>query len=309
MIKVLRIVVSLLVMVTLGIWLGHKQKVPQFTLKEEVERTLRARMDSSQGVFCLKDESLSSLDDVLEYYKKFEYFPAWIGKNGQLPIVDSLITNIKEAVFDGFNPSDYHLSIIEALQKELMKYEEKTKDSTLINKWADFELLLSDAFFTYATNQYAGRIHSKKYNIEWKDHLASINVIDSLKSAIEKNRIRETINNFSCNQPQYKKLKTLLKKYIDIDKGGGWPLLPKDTRLKSNDKNIKVIILRKRLAITGELTKANSDSLFDSILVEAVKKFQRRYGLKDNGSVDLVTLNELNIPAKERIKQIVLNMC
>lgn len=300
-----------MVLSVLIIWFSCTGDIYQPVLKEDIKTILKKRMDTTVAASSLlNSKSLFSPDLLLKYYKKNDYFPAWIGKNGQLPIADSLIANIKESVFDGLNPSDYHLSAIEALQKELIKYEGESTDSTVINKWLDFELLLSDAFFTYTIHQYAGRIHSEKYNTEWKDHMASINVIDSLKNATEKNRIWETMNSFSCIHPQYKKLKTLLKRYIDISKNGGWPLLPNDTRLKSNDKNITVKLLRKRLLISGELTeaKANPDTLFDNTLVEAVKNFQRRYGLKDNGTIDLITLNELNIPVESRIKQIVLNM-
>ena len=310
MLKIFKLLLPLSLIILLIIRFIYQVDTPQINLKQKVENTLRKRIDSASNIPLYHKKNLSSSDFLLQYYKTFDYSPAWIGENGQLPIADTLIAKIKESVFDGLNPSDYHLSAIETLQEELLKHKDQSEDSIVVNKWADFEILLSDAFITYAVHQYAGRIHSEKLNKEWKDHITSINVINSLKNATERNSIIETIKSFSCIHPQYKQLEGLLKRYINIGKNGGWPLLPQGTRLKIKDKNVKVITLRERLLITGELTetKVNSDSLFDSTLVEAIKKFQIKHGLKDNGTVDLATFNEMNIPVESRIKQIALNM-
>lgn len=291
-----------------AIWFLSIENVNRTVLGEEVKIILKKRIDTTTSSISLLKDSLLSLDFLLKYYKENDCNPVWIGQSGELSIADSLINKIKESVFDGLNPFDYHLTTIETLREELLKC--KREGSTFINKWTDLEILLSDAFITYALHEYAGCSYSREYNIDRKKHIAFISVIDSLKEATEKNRIRETISNFSCTHPQYQELKLLLKKYIDLSKNGGWPLLPKDTRLKSGDKNIKVITLRKCLLITGDLieTKAGIDSLFDSTLVKAVIKFQQRHGLKDNGIIDLETLNEMNIPIENRIKQIALNM-
>ena len=69
-------------------------------------------------------------------------------------------------------------------------------------------------------------------------------------------------------------------------------------------------ILRQRLIISGDYTAAAWDKpyVFDRDLESAVRKFQKRHGLKDDGRVGKSTLKDMNVPVESRIRQIALNM-
>jgi hypothetical protein len=64
------------------------------------------------------------------------------------------------------------------------------------------------------------------------------------------------------------------------------------------------------LKATGDLEKVETaqHDVFDAVLEEAVKRFQRRHGLDDDGVVGQGTLAALNVPAEDRARQIVLNL-
>jgi murein L,D-transpeptidase YcbB/YkuD len=68
--------------------------------------------------------------------------------------------------------------------------------------------------------------------------------------------------------------------------------------------------LKKRLAASGDLetAEARGGNLFDEKLEQSVIFFQKRHGLKDDGVVGPVTLDALNVPLKQRIRQMELNM-
>ena len=69
------------------------------------------------------------------------------------------------------------------------------------------------------------------------------------------------------------------------------------------DQRVKIV--RKRLAVTGELALQNMDSaVFDTALDEAVKKFQKRHNLKPDGVVGIGSQAAMNVPVISRIKQI-----
>jgi murein L,D-transpeptidase YcbB/YkuD len=53
---------------------------------------------------------------------------------------------------------------------------------------------------------------------------------------------------------------------------------------------------------------SGNDYLFDNALSEAVKRFQRRHGLLEDGVVGGRTLAALNVPVSERVRQIELNL-
>jgi L,D-transpeptidase YcbB len=63
--------------------------------------------------------------------------------------------------------------------------------------------------------------------------------------------------------------------------------------------------LRQRLSIEGDLPKdGGSGDGWDDGLTDAVTRFQRRAGLQQSGEVDEATLNELNVPADVRAREL-----
>lgn len=93
--------------------------------------------------------------------------------------------------------------------------------------------------------------------------------------------------------------------YMRIAQSGGWPTLPPETVLKAGDRGPLVAILRKRLAVEGDLPsdKASGET-FDGDVVTAIKRFQARHGLPESGAVRSRTLEALNVPALARHRQL-----
>ena len=69
-------------------------------------------------------------------------------------------------------------------------------------------------------------------------------------------------------------------------------------------------MLKQRLKITGDgfAQGAIEHDVFDNPVVSAVKHFQQRHGLREDGVVGKETLTELNIPVESRIGQLQLSM-
>lgn len=102
---------------------------------------------------------------------------------------------------------------------------------------------------------------------------------------------------------------------------GGWPEVPQVKKIEPGDDNPAVPALRQRLLATGELALeaipaaadaagnvAASETHYDPQLVEAVKLFQRNHGLNDDGVVGGRTIEELNVTAETRLRQVLLNL-
>ena len=75
-------------------------------------------------------------------------------------------------------------------------------------------------------------------------------------------------------------------------------------------KSDRVPVLRSRLKVTGDMPAPvdSASDLFDEAVEEAVKRFQLRHGLFDDGIVGTRTLRALNVPVERRIRQIELNL-
>jgi murein L,D-transpeptidase YcbB/YkuD len=100
-----------------------------------------------------------------------------------------------------------------------------------------------------------------------------------------------------------------IARYERIVNKGGWPTIPGNRMLRPGDDDERVVYLRRRLAVSGELPRSAStnDYSFDSAVEQAVVRFQENNGLRANGRVDQPTLAALNVTAEERLAQLKLN--
>jgi murein L,D-transpeptidase YcbB/YkuD len=129
------------------------------------------------------------------------------------------------------------------------------------------------------------------------------------KSAFEAPDMKAFLEQQAPPFPQYGELRKKLAEYRAIAAKGGWPSIPAGETLKPDMEDPRVTMVRKRLAVTGDLASGNTDSaLFNAALEEAVKRFQKRHNLTPDGAVGKQTLAAMNVPVASRIEQIVLNM-
>ena len=103
-------------------------------------------------------------------------------------------------------------------------------------------------------------------------------------------------------------MRTAIKRYKKIASKGGWKKIP-SVKLESGSRHDAVVLLRRRLALTGDLRQGSSQSrAFDYHVERAVKHFQVRHGLTPTGKIDRVTLAALNVSAKSRLRQLTINL-
>jgi murein L,D-transpeptidase YcbB/YkuD len=101
-----------------------------------------------------------------------------------------------------------------------------------------------------------------------------------------------------------------IERYQKIVDSGGWPLIPEGRMMRAGEDDERVPILRKRLRITGDLVANGSyfdAETFDSELEEAVKRFQRRNGLRATGRIERSVYPVINVTAEQRLAQLKLN--
>ena len=107
----------------------------------------------------------------------------------------------------------------------------------------------------------------------------------------------------------YRLLKDQLARYHKITVAGGWPTVPAEIiKVKKGSSSPAVAILKKRLQITGDLPAADSSQVFNDTLELAVKNAEARFGYNADGKITEAFLKDLNVPAVERLKQILINM-
>ncbi len=96
--------------------------------------------------------------------------------------------------------------------------------------------------------------------------------------------------------------------YEQLVAAGGWGLIPQGPSLKFGDSDKRVVILRNRLQMTGELGgRKRASAGFNRDVHDAVIRFQKRHGLTPSGKVNRFTLKALNVTAEHRLHQLRLN--
>ncbi len=107
----------------------------------------------------------------------------------------------------------------------------------------------------------------------------------------------------------FKVLKEQLSRYYEIAKKGGWPqIITSKKRLKKGTSAPEIIVIKKRLEITGDMPAGDTSQRFTDTLEIAVKNFQQRHGYKPTGIISDSLIKEMNVPALQRVEQILMNM-
>lgn len=104
------------------------------------------------------------------------------------------------------------------------------------------------------------------------------------------------------------RLEGVLAQYRAIEKKGGWPSISSGPKLQIGDAGERVLSLRRRLAVTGDLKKDVKSEVFDGDLEQALRHFQERHGLEPDGAAGPATLEALNVPVEQRIRQLEINL-
>lgn len=250
----------------------------------------------------IRGERIYSAVTVQSFYKGRNYQPAWI-QDGHLMQADTLIRAIEEAYDDGLTPDYYHLGLI----KSLAARAEKLFDPIHM---ADLDILLTDAFLTLSCHLSGGCVNPVTIESEWFAKRRDVDVSSVLEQALKKKQVRKALMGLRPEQGSYARLRQALARYRELSSKGEWPRVTAGPSLKKNLTSDRVVELRKRLAASGDLetNEAKTGNLFDEKLERAVIYFQKRHGLEADGIVGLITLNALNVPLKQRIRQMELNM-
>jgi len=251
----------------------------------------------------IRGERIYSAVLVRSFYKGRNYQPAW-SQGGHFMQADTLIRVIEEAYGDGLTPDYYHLGLI----KSLVAGTEKNLSDPI--HMADLDILLTDAFLTLCCHLSGGCVNPVTIESEWFAKRRDVDVSSVLEQALRKKQVREALMGLRPEQGSYARLRQALARYRELSLKGEWQRVTAGTPLKKDLTSDRVAELRKRLAASGDLEadEAKGGNLFDEKLEQSVIVFQKRHGLKADGIVGLVTLNALNVPLKQRVRQMELNM-
>jgi murein L,D-transpeptidase YcbB/YkuD len=177
---------------------------------------------------------------------------------------------------------------------------------------ADLEMLLTDGFFRLVYHMEFGKVDPVRLDPSWnifKD-FGEEDPAMWLETALASPSLFDFVESKKSQHQLYACLKATLEKYRGIEESGGWEPVPPGRTLKKGMEDERVVNLRVRLRIAGDLpdTLPAVSPLFDDDVEKAVMRFQERYGIDVDGAVGPGTLEAMNVPVEQRVDQLKVNL-
>ena len=292
---------------------------PPTTEARLVAERIRTRIEAAGVVAELRagGEPVYASVVLPSFYERRLYRPAWSDAGGPTRLADDLVAALRRADLEGLRSEDYHLAGIEAVLAAV-RADDKHGPALAPDRWAELDLLLTDAFLVYGAHLLGGRVNPETLNPQWVANGRTADIAVVLEAALASGDIPGAIETLVPSQYGYRRLREALAKDREVAAAGGWPALPDGVSLQLGDSGGPVAALRERLRLEGDLgggewegeepaEQQNADR-FDAAVERAVKMFQQRHGLAADGVVNAATRAELNVPVDRRVEQLELNL-
>jgi murein L,D-transpeptidase YcbB/YkuD len=245
-------------------------------------------------------ESRRVLRDVVHFYAERGYAPAWLASDGVFPLADDLLDAVSGAAANGLDPADYPVDTLRAAVHAGPDAAPAARIKT--------DVLLSHLLLTYARHLYQGRVDPADLKVlDWHVHRPPVDYPQVLAHALAAERVPESLDRLVPADPEYRNLLRLLAR---LREERGWPRVPGSFRAGLADRNPGVAAAREFLRAVGDLAPGPDPDpeVVDARMEDAVKAFQERHGLAPDGVVGPRTLAQMNVPVKERIRSVLLNL-
>ena len=238
------------------------------------------------------------LPALSHFYAQRQYQPAWTDGASLNTGGESVLRELMRAREEGLSDGDYLVTPISALAAK--------KDPA---SSAHLEILVSLAAIRYAHDLGWGvTLPSEVDKDNWYDArpFAADIVLDAVVQAPDAGA---ALRAYEPRTFVYRELKQALADLRAIQAGGRLKSASDGPVLKQGDTGPRVQELRARLVERGDLSSAlaTGDTL-DADVTAALKRFQSRHGLKEDGVYGKNVISEINVPIANRIQQVRLAM-
>ena len=258
---------------------------------------------SMENYISEKNLSVSVAQSLRNFYNARNFQLAWYNDSG-----------FTEHTRLFWNQYDYELAHNENFNrdfydkfKELSSLEDsilvKDPDSTRFNN----EMALTVQYIHFLSDMYGNDHLNEKMLQRFVPFKKSdpVQVADSLLAA--QLAIDSGENKMPGNR-MYRQLMKKLRVYDSLAYAGGYEPLSISGTLKKGATGASVLALKKRMAATGDYPSGDSSNVFNDSLDQYVRNYQSRMGDKVDGIVGRKMIEDLNVPIRDRIELLLINM-
>lgn len=232
--------------------------------------------------------------------------PLWLNDGKPTPQARMLVASLGDADNRGLNAADYDAELLNQWLREF--------GATVVNprEIAFFDVALSLATMRYVSNLYMGRINPNNIDYGLSVEPKRVDLPNLVQKVAQSENPDSIIDALEPKFPVYERLKAALPQYQRLAKEIGPVQFSFPARFSPGDRHKDVPALRRLLHALGDLTEINpatADSpAYEPELANAVKQFQQRHGLASDGVIGKNSLEQLNFPLADRLRQIQLGL-
>lgn len=267
---------------------------------QELAAAIEERLDLAAAT--AEGRAGTEIAGIRQFYADREFRPLWIEPSGANEKARIAAAAIAAADLDGLNPADYFAG---AISERLAATDAAGQ--------AELEVLLSRAVAQFAADLMAGRLVPLEVDSEMRiepERPGAATILAAVDSVPD---LAAYLASFAPQTPNYTRLKEALATYRMVAAAGGWSRIAEGPSLKPGMSDPRVPALRQRLIEAGDLAAdvvvpPEAAFTYDAALEAAVRRFQWRHGLTQDGVVGAKTIAALNVPVETRIQQMLLNM-
>ncbi len=278
------------------------------SISKELRRTIETlQLSPTSIVHC---EVIHSGSKLMDFYREHDFKPFWVSSHGTNDLGSRLPSQLLHSQLHGLNPDDYHHQCIQNILDSLVEQKDLGL-SPNANLLAELDILMTDAFMSYAFHLASGKVNPVKIYPQWAADRNNSDIKSILDALMIHRDLDRSIRELAPPHQEYWALIVAGKEMEEIVARGGWPQVPQGPTLRQGDTDQRVPLLRKRLIASRDLKKDSSPTkknVYNEELHAAVKKFQEKHGLEVDGIVGPQTYGALNTSAEERHRQILLNL-
>lgn len=283
--------------------LDSLKRLQQSTIKGNFSSQTLLHFDSLQLTSFLIEFPKSNKyeNQIWAFYRKRNFSYAWFEDGRLIEQAGNLTNRILNLEDDGVFKKLLYVGKLDSLLNSV------AIDSKSLNSNIELELLLTSEYFVFSNLAWQGMNPMISTSNDWLLPRKKVDYEQYLDSLL----LSPTAV-LSTNAPvyrQYELLKSYLKKYSVLAQQKEWRLINGNAKtIKSRDSALVILQVKKRLTLLDDYHGSLLDSLVNLELNRALLRFQRRHGIDTTGNLNRETLVELNVPLKNRIRQILVNM-
>jgi len=246
-------------------------------------------------------------EHVQNFYQPSGYTPAWIRDGQPTSQARAIIELLKQADSRGLDPEDYDGSRWADRLARVQK-------SHQANLSAIFDASLTVCLMRYISDSHIGKVNPEHFKFGLSVEAKKYDLPAFLRERLVNSpNVQAELAQIGPPFAGYKRTLEALHRYLQLareDDGEKLPVSKKPIAPGSAYDGVRR--LTRLLRLLGDLppdTEVPDDSsLYQGALVDAVKRFQGRHGLKPDGRLDEHTLTNLNTPLSQRVDQLRLTL-